>query len=314
MTQIFGVFRIYLYLCIVKKLSFMNKISNNKYLVTSERDALWGLTVSTVGYEDIKPGEDYPTRGHAEGYYFSTSRGRTLNEYQVLYVVEGSGIFQSAHQQETTLKAGDLFLLFPDEWHSYHPQTATGWKCYWIGFRGHNMDDRVKAGFLSPQKPIYHIGYSNVVVSLYDMARDAAFREAAYTQQLLCGIVNHLVGLMYSLERNIELDKGDGRADIISQAQKRIRESLESELSIQQLAELSNMSYSSFRKLFKEFTGLSPMAYQQDLRLQRAKELLSTTNLSIKEIAYRLQFESPDYFSAKFRAKTGLRPTDFRNH
>ena len=53
--------------------------------------------------------------------------------------------------------------------------------------------------------------------------------------------------------------------------------------------------------------------YQQNLKLQRAKELLSTTDESIKEIAYRLNFESPDYFSAKFKIQTGMKPSDFRN-
>ena len=73
-----------------------------------------------------------------------------------------------------------------------------------------------------------------------------------------------------------------------------------------------NVSYSNFRKLFKEFTGVSPALYQQDLRLQRAKELLTTTDLSIKQIAYQLRFESPDYFSSKFKIKTGMKPSDFR--
>jgi AraC-like DNA-binding protein len=100
---------------------------------------------------------------------------------------------------------------------------------------------------------------------------------------------------------------------MISRARLRIRESLESDLTIQKVAEDLGVSYSNFRKLFKEFTGISPATYQQDLRLQRAKELLSTTNMSIKEIAYRLNFESPDYFSAKFKIKTGRRPSELRN-
>jgi AraC-like DNA-binding protein len=41
--------------------------------------------------------------------------------------------------------------------------------------------------------------------------------------------------------------------------------------------------------------------------------LLSTTDMSVKEIAYRLNFESPDYFSAKFKAKTGRRPSELRD-
>ena len=287
-------------------------MQTSKYLLANERDAQWGLTISTVGYEEIAPGDSYPTRGHADGYYFDLEKGRILNEYQLLYITEGEGIFHSATVRETTLREGDLFLLFPGEWHSYHPLPNRGWKSFWIGFRGKNMDDRVTAGFLSPSHPIYHVGFSDSIVSLYRKAYDAAFAEAAYSQQLLAGIVNHLIGTMYSLERNMELNKNQAHVDMVNRARLRIRESLESPLTIQQVASDLGVSYSNFRKLFKEFTGLSPATYQQDLRLQRAKELLSTTRLSVKEIAYRLNFDSPDYFSAKFKAKTGRRPSELR--
>lgn len=283
-----------------------------KYMVASERDSLWGLTVTTIGYEEIMPGDEYPTHGHADGYYFNLDRGRELNEYQLLYNPEGRGVFHSRTVKEAKLREGDLFLLFPGEWHSYHPDPTTGWKSYWIGFKGHNMDDRVKAGFLTPEKPIYHVGFSDSIVSLYRQAYKTAVEEAAYSQQLLAGIVNHLVGMMYSLERNNVLNRNWNHVDMINRARLRIRETLETSVTIQQVAEEMGVSYSNFRKLFKEYTGLSPAVYQQDLRLQRAKELLTTTDKSIKEIAYQLNFESPDYFSAKFKNKTGRRPSELR--
>jgi AraC-like DNA-binding protein len=268
--------------------------------------------VSTIGREEILPGDPYPTRGHADGYYFNIEKGRILNEYQLLYNPEGEGIFESAHCKKTIIKPGDMFLLFPGEWHTYHPNPHTGWKSYWIGFKGRNMDDRVKAGFLSPEKPIYHIGYSSDIEHLYRTAYEVAIEEAAYSQQAMAGIVNHLIGLMYSLERNMELSKNQQQVDMISKARLMIRESLESDLTIQHIAEDLGVSYSNFRKLFKEYTGLSPATYQQELRLLRAKEMLTTTDYSIKEIAYRLNFESPDYFSAKFKAKMGFKPSEIK--
>ena len=288
-------------------------MQTSKYLLATDRDAEWGLTISTVGREEIAPGEEYPTKGHADGYYFDLQKGRTLDEYQLLYQPEGEGVFRSAHLPETKIKAGDIFLLFPGEWHSYHPSSTKGWKSYWIGFKGKNINDRVKAGFLSPEKPIYHVGYSNEIIALYEEAYKTAQEEAAFVQQTLAGIVNHLIGKMYSLERNIILGKDSKHVDIINRARLRIRESLEDTLTIQDLAQELGVSYSSFRKLFKEYTGFAPALYQQTLKLQRAKELLSTTNESIKEIAYRLNFESPDYFSAKFKNQTGMKPSDFRN-
>ena len=227
-------------------------MQTSKYLLATERDAEWGLTISTVGREEIVPGEEYPTKGHADGYYFDIKKGRTLDEYQLLYQPEGEGVFSSAHLPETKIKAGDIFLLFPGEWHSYHPSSTKGWKSYWIGFKGKNINDRVKAGFLSPEKPIYHVGYSNEIIALYEEAYKTAQEEAAFVQQTLAGIVNHLIGKMYSLERNIILGKDSKHVDIINRARLRIRESLEDTLTIQDLAQELGVSYSSFRKLFKK--------------------------------------------------------------
>lgn len=288
-------------------------MQTGKYLLATERDAEWGLTISTVGIDDIMPEDEYPAKGHADGYYFDKTKGRILDEYQLLYLSEGEGTFRSVHCEQTTIKAGDIYLLFPGEWHTYYPSKSKGWKGYWIGFKGRNIDDRVKAGFLSPERPIYHVGFSNEIVSLFKEAYATALAEAAYSQQTLAGIVNHLIGVMYSLQRNIILNKDSQHVDLVNKARLRIRESLEDDLTIQEIARELGLSYSSFRKLFKEHTGFAPATYQQSLRLQRAKELLSTTDESIKEIAYRLKFETPDYFSSKFKSRTGMKPSEFRN-
>lgn len=212
-------------------------MQTSKYLLATERDAQWGLTISTVGKETIAPLEDYPTKGHADGYYFDIKKGRVLDEYQLLYQPEGEGVFQSEHCPETIIRAGDIFMLFPGEWHTYHPKKEKGWKSYWIGFKGKNIDDRVKHGFLSVEKPIYHVRFSNEIINLYEEAYRTAIEEAAFHQQTLAGIVNHLIGLIYSLERNIELNKDSKHVNIINKARLRIRESLEENLTIQELAQ-----------------------------------------------------------------------------
>lgn len=159
-------------------------MQTSKYLVANDHDLAWGLTVSTVGYDEILPGEEYPTHGHADGYYFNPKKGRTLSEYQLLYIEQGEGEFHSATVAAAPLRAGDLFLVFPGEWHSYQPKATTGWKSYWIGFRGPNMDQRVQAGFLSREKPIYHAGYSAEVIRLYRDALAAAPPAAARSSAL----------------------------------------------------------------------------------------------------------------------------------
>lgn len=283
-----------------------------KYVVENERDPLWGLSISTVGCEVIGKKEKYPTDKHQSGYYFSPERGRILQEYQLVYITEGQGVLQTESIDKTVIEAGTMFLLFPGEWHTYVPNELTGWKQYWIGFKGTNMEHLVKNGFWHKKSPVFHIGMNEEIVCLYRQAIEVADKEQAYFQQVLGGITNHLLGLLYSLDRNNRLGKNQHLVEQINRARVLMQEKIETSLSVQEIAMQLGMSYSSFRQLFKEYTGLSPARYFQEIKLQRAKALLCTTHLSVKEIAYSLNFESPDYFSTLFKKKTGKKPSDFR--
>ena len=287
-------------------------MQDSKYLVATDRDAQWGLVVNTVGYDEVSPEEHYPTKGHADGYNFDIERGRILDEYQMLYLLEGEGVFSSKHVRDVHIKAGDIFLLFPGEWHTYHPMPGSPWKSYWIGYKGRNMDDRLKYGFLSLEKPVYHVGFSNDIVYLYDSAIKTAKEEPAHCQQILAGIVNNLLGLMYSLERSMELSRKGGYVDMINRARLRIREGVEEKITVQEIADGLGSSYSNFRKLFKEFTGISPASYQQDLKLQRAKELLTGSEMKVREIVEAVGYADTANFIRKFRNIEGMTPGQYR--
>ena len=126
-----------------------------KYIAQNRRDRDWGLTVCSVGHQRISPGEDYPPRKHNQEYMFDPAQGRILPEYQLLYIVEGKGIFRTGSAGDMKVAAGDMFIIFPGEWHSYMPDPDTGWNEYWIGFQGVNIDHRVETGFFSPASPLY---------------------------------------------------------------------------------------------------------------------------------------------------------------
>ena len=72
------------------------------------------------------------------------------------------------------------------------------------------------------------------------------------------------------------------------------------------------VGYSWFRKHFKSYTGLSPGQYYLQLKIEQAKNQLLTSDCSIKNVAYNLNFESVGYFSKIFNEKTGHKPTEFR--
>ena len=290
----------------------MEKAIHLKYLIANENDLLWGLTVDSVGFQHICPDSVYPPSNHPMRYLFSTEKGRVLDEYQLLYISKGKGSFVSKSYTEQSIEEGNMFLLFPGEWHNYHPENHVGWDEYWIGFNGNAINNRVDNGFFSKQKPIFKVGINNEIVELYLQAINIANEQKAGFQQVLAGIVNLLLGLAYSLNKNqflenLQVNNQINKAKII------IVENLYTGIKAEEIAEKINMSYSWFRRIFKEYTGFAPAQYIQELKIQKGKELLTNTSLSVKEIAFKMGFENSEYFFTAFKKKTGMTPIQYRD-
>lgn len=81
---------------------------------------------------------------------------------------------------------------------------------------------------------------------------------------------------------------------------------------VQYISENLNISQSYLRGLLKTLTGLSTQQYIHEKLIEKAKEQLSTTQLSVSEIAYQLGFEHPQSFSKLFKDKTSQTPLAFR--
>jgi len=124
--------------------------------------------------------------------------------------------------------------------------------------------------------------------------------------------VIYLLSTIISIKKN-ENFEGKLIEQTIQKACLTLRENIDQNISIQQLASDLKIDYSLFRKMFKVYTGISPGQYHLSLRIRQAKDLLINTDLSIKEISYRLGFESIYYFSRVFKSKTGINPTEYKN-
>jgi AraC-like DNA-binding protein len=83
-------------------------------------------------------------------------------------------------------------------------------------------------------------------------------------------------------------------------------------LTLQELAKQAGLSPSRYSALFKAQTGAAPIEHHIGLRIHAACSLLVTSTLSIKEIAARLGYEDPLYFSRLFRKTMGTSPSDYR--
>jgi AraC family transcriptional regulator of arabinose operon len=87
---------------------------------------------------------------------------------------------------------------------------------------------------------------------------------------------------------------------------------LDSELSLDVLAQSVNLSTSRFRHLFKAETGTTPAQYLKSLRMSRAKKLVETTFLNIKQIMCSIGVRDKRHFAKDFERTYGLTPTQYR--
>lgn len=104
----------------------------------------------------------------------------------------------------------------------------------------------------------------------------------------------------------------DSSASRIYQATQEIQTNLTNTLDVGELSQRVGMSNSAFFEHFKAVTGTTPLQYQKDLRLLRARDNLRTTNIKVSEIAFSVGYESSAQFSREYGRKFGRSPREDR--
>lgn len=136
---------------------------------------------------------------------------------------------------------------------------------------------------------------------LVERFRATGMRDKA----LLLEIISHM--------RRVPKKKRDV-SPVIEAAKARIAEQLCEDLSVSELAASMNISVHYLAHLFKSFTGTTLIAYRNELRLTRAKQLLVGSSLSVGEIAAETGFSTAAYFTEVFTASESVPPSEYRKY
>ncbi|WP_089382530.1 AraC family transcriptional regulator [Lutibacter agarilyticus] len=282
-----------------------------KYLMVFEQDKNWGFYVNNLGRTIFEKNLDYPSKDHPDNYVFTWDKGRTLDEFHLVLITKGEGIFDSKETGIIKISDGDVFLLFPGVWHRYKPLKKTGWTERWVGFSGEIAQQFLSNGFFTPNEPIISkcnkpavLNHFNTLFKLFD-------EESFGFQRLASGICLQLMAELYNIKQGG--NKIEDLNSMVSRAKSLMYQNIYKSIDLEKIASKLGVSYSKFRMDFKKQTGVSPLQYYLLLKIEKSKELLLNTDKNQKEIAFELGFESDYYFNRLFKQKTGLAPGHFRN-
>ncbi len=93
---------------------------------------------------------------------------------------------------------------------------------------------------------------------------------------------------------------------------KQMLSNLQHQPSVEEMAEKVEVTASYLQRLFKAETGMSPINYLRDLRLEKARELLGNSFLRIQQICYEVGIKDQSHFDKYFKEKFGVSPSEYR--
>jgi AraC-like DNA-binding protein len=281
-----------------------------RYLPQLPDDDLWGISVRGAGRVRSSRGKPYPPQGHPADHDFNWETGRVLHGFQIVFISEGRGRFESRPTGLRSVEAGDAMLVFPSAWHRYEPDPSTGWMERWVELDGPVLGRLLGAGLFDESQPIVRLPYTKVFAGHMDrLLRLVCGTDSGTHAQ--AGAIGHML-LAQLVAQHGTGKRATSAAGMVAAAERLLASGIEHPPSMPEIARRLGVGYSNLRREFKKRTGLSPKQYLQRMRLERVRRLLGSTVDSLDRIAERVGFCSPFHLSAAFKKEFGLPPRHWR--
>ena len=255
----------------------------------------------------------FPFCLYEDGYFEANENYYTIRDgksmYLLIYTVSGSGMVK-VDGITRYLTSGTAVLIDCREFHEYRTISKTPWCFHYIHFDGISMDAYKKI-FLD-EFDVWEINDKNRFMKYMDRIHNISNQlnvlyNSVHSSNLISGLITTFFDSYHNANITGNIDSG-----AISKACLYIEENLKSKITLDELSTHVNLSKYYFIRLFQRIMGITPYLYIQTARINRAKELLASTDKPISCIAEAVGYSSCTRFSRAFFETTGVTPSQFR--
>ena len=238
-------------------------------------------------------------------------RGQGTDRVTIIYCARGSGWCEVAGKRHA-VRAEDLVVLPAGTAHACGGNGSTGWTIHLAEAVGSLVPAYLGELGVGPENPVVWVGEDLQLVFLFNELLKCLGRGFGFLQLLEAShTLGYLLALMIRQRRERRRDAGEGLQKV-ARCIIYMSEHLDQRLKVSALAGLASLSPAHFTALFKEQTGSAPRDYLHLVRMHRACQWLTGTELSLKDIAARLGYQDQFHFSRKFKGFSGMSPSEFR--
>lgn len=231
---------------------------------------------------------------------------RVLNSYALIYVYGGEGFFHSQLVDKADIFPGDIFLLFPGEWHHYGPKPGKEWKEIWIVFDGTTVRNLQEKGYLTPGRPFFRDPNQALKKTFTEIIQQAKAPQYPSGESPTIEIFN----VLSKFNRSTNLLRSNQSQEIVRNISSLIQRHPEKDWDFRILAQQFNISYELLRKRFPEVIGLSPARFLNKERMILACRFLADGH-NVKETAFKIGLKDPFHFSRLFKSYIGTTPKNY---
>ncbi len=290
------------------------------YLPVNDDAMDWGLYLTGAGRGRIPAQQSYPPRGHPSLYQFDWKRGRTLPEFQIILVTEGSGTFESEPTGRRAIEPDTLILLFPGVWHRYRPDPATGWRERYVSLNGEIIHRLMDQQLVRPAEAICRPLDVSQITQRFDHLLNRIHTKPTENSILLSLRAMDLLAEVIEQTRKGPLPSAarpsrrkDGVEDpLVARALDLIWTHSHRPLSVNQLVSHLPVTRRTLERRFTLERNHSILDEINLCRASRAKRLLSETDLPIKTVAYLAGFTSQERMRITFLTHDECSPAEYR--
>lgn len=232
-------------------------------------------------------------------------------EYVLIYCINGYGVAIINHKT-FHISPGDFFLIPSHTPFSYYSDKIKPWTIYWFFFKGDAVQEMSDLYVKSASSYKGYLPYNDERIKLFN--KIYKFLEQGYGEENLVLINMCLLNLISSfvlITGDIGTKTEKFQLTVNSSVQF-MKENVHGNLNLNSIADNAGLSVSHFSAVFKRITGVSPINYYNNLKIEKACEYLKYSNTLVKEISYKLGIFDIHYFSRLFSKTMGLTPLKYR--